>query len=796
MANFINPYNFIPLGKQRPYQTERREKTYSGVIRYSMLTKTPLFIPNTSMSHAFSEPAAEEDKDHKSYDFYSYTDLSGKENACAHRYYAPVIPGSSVRGLLRTQYEILTNSCMQVLEDSDKLRMGKRTAEIFRAGLLRWEKNGELALYQAEDCLMRTQGANSLKDDTTNNWAKPPRNVPASAAQKEHWNRQCYVQQDLQEGQMVYFAYVERGYNIKPLALQVGTQKGYPADTVGYVMKGEEGPDMHDQPENKHCCHIFTANGKWRKVKGSSLEADELNTLCENIKVYQQNINGQYREYGRNYAAFWKEKVAGRCFPVYFSYIKELDYVILSPAARTREIYRNNIRSLAGAHVKCTDKAYLCPACQLFGTLGRGFGRTSNVRFTDLTLEGLDGSNYSYLYEKPVTLLELSSPKISNMEFYLKRPATNAWFWTYDYYIDNNGKVHSITPELNGRKFYWHNLKMKLDHIQSEPNHRNVTVRPVKDKVTFTGKIYFDKIRKEELDMLIYVVNAGDEAALKDKTHGYKLGMGKPLGLGSVALSVDQVLIHERKLDYENRSVKITDEPYEQYAVPELNGKDTSGLAAQFEKMTSFELPEFADGDITYPRDLLTEKPEEQVFKWFTDRNHRAYRTRRYEGDRVINKSPNARTQQFYAQYLQALSPKLYSTGALEEIDPREAANMNGNGRRTNGVARGSNNSTGNTNGDSRQQIDAVWIAAYGINPDQRRKLPKIGKQSIYYHQSDREWATEEKLRKAAAEYRAVLLPAKTRKDLVNLALELFDHVVMTKTGADGRSDDGWELKK
>ena len=109
---FINPYNFIPLGKEEDYQTKERGKTLQGVIEYSLLTKTPLFIPNTSTSYAFSEPPhkgkeeeeegkekekeEEEEKEaHKSYDFYSYANLEGHENAChdifikLHTFYFP-----------------------------------------------------------------------------------------------------------------------------------------------------------------------------------------------------------------------------------------------------------------------------------------------------------------------------------------------------------------------------------------------------------------------------------------------------------------------------------------------------------------------------------------------------------------------------------------------------------------------------------------------------------------------------------------------------------------------------------
>ena len=53
MAEFINPYNFVPLTKQKKIYQKNEEEKFTGVIEYSVLTKTPLFIPNTSNDQAF-----------------------------------------------------------------------------------------------------------------------------------------------------------------------------------------------------------------------------------------------------------------------------------------------------------------------------------------------------------------------------------------------------------------------------------------------------------------------------------------------------------------------------------------------------------------------------------------------------------------------------------------------------------------------------------------------------------------------------------------------------------------------
>ena len=50
----------------------------------------------------------------------------------------------------------------------------------------------------------------------------------------------------------------------------------------------------------------------------------------------------------------------------------------------------------------------------------------------------------------------------------------------------------------------------------------------------FTGKVYFDEISEKQLNQLLYIL-----MYTSDGKHGYKLGTGKPLGLGSVELNVE-----------------------------------------------------------------------------------------------------------------------------------------------------------------------------------------------------------------------------------------------------------------
>lgn len=628
---FVNPYNFIPLSGKRS-EAEGGERTYTGVISYSVLTKTPLFIPNTSSANVF--PA--EEKEHKSYDFFTYMDLSGKTGPSEGA--LPVIPGSEMRGMLRSNYEILTNSCLSSVDDD--VTLSKRTNEVFRAGLMRRKQDGSFDLYEAEDCLVRTMGKNCLKDD----WRED----------REHFSRQCYIQDEIPEGTKVYFHKEKRlsknGRPIKSLAKRISVSDNRGRESVGYMIKGEAGPDMKGRKHQKHCCHIFVLKAPKQNRRGGKKQdwpkTDiSLKTLDLVLREYKNNEEHPYTEYAKWYAAF-KRGEGEEYFPVYYSFALE-DHLMLSPACITREIYRTKLKALLGSYRTCEDKDHLCPACSLFGAIGKSFSVASRVRFSDLTCRSLSAKD---CFMEKVTLAPLSSPKLNNMEFYLQRPSKDAVFWTYDYYIDKNGTVHPNTGCINGRKFYWHNLNPDMKCCKAGT--QNMTVRPVRKGIFFDGKLYFQNLSKEELDQIIFLLNTGEEGDISGKGHGYKLGGAKPLGLGSVAMSVNSVLLRRIVKDEAARTVERKEIAYEAYTEPNFD----SEIMNNFMTMTDFNAVKGME--VRYPRtDKVDEDGNPVIFDWFV-KNH----VRKKGDGSYDNGMPNTRSEMAYAEYLEAMVPETRHT--------------------------------------------------------------------------------------------------------------------------------------
>ena len=220
--------------------------------------------------------------------------------------------------------------------------------------------------------------------------------------------------------------------------------------------------------------------------------------------------------------------------------------------ADVKIVKESTIGELAGEFAPCKDKNNMCPACALFGTIGEGIASASKLRFTDLTPLEYQEDAKMY-YDENVTLNILGQPMTGNTKKYLKKPRAETEFWSYNYYINKLGKVVSEPGVLSGRKYYWHhrkcrNLSKTPGVTSSKADNQNCSVRPLKSNTVFVGKIFFEDISEKQLSELIWIVNGGNTDNVQTSNEKnkvdicYKLGLAKPLGLGSVKCSVNRVV--------------------------------------------------------------------------------------------------------------------------------------------------------------------------------------------------------------------------------------------------------------
>lgn len=584
---FLNPYNFIPLPKKRASAYVDNAKNHTGVIEYQITTRSPLFIPNTSSNKAFANTVT----DHGCYDFYSYTDLN-EEKTYEKEYFEPVIPGSELRGMIRSVYETLTDSCMGVLNEDMYPIM--RVSEMYHAGLLKRNSEEGYVLVEAEDCIYR-------KEDKSKKGAYV----------------KLYEVESILEGSKVYFQKLDRGSKAKSLIKDISEEKDDFHTEEGYLIKGMSDGSI----EKKHNCHIFIP-----KTKIFELTDQDIVRLKAVLEAYQGEPDAEnaYKEYSQQLEKFLHETThteKNEYFPVYYSRMKDKNnvYLYLAPACFTKEPSKHSLKELAGEFASCKTLEGSCPCCQLFGMVGQNNeqARASKIRFSDAKV--MENKVPEEYYDEIITLETLSSPRLNNVEFYLQQPQ-GADFWNYDYYT-SQGKIILEKGTLRGRKFYWHQ-KDKVLRRDVERTGLNKTVRPVSSGTSFIGRVFFEGISQKQLDQLLWMLNGGSEAEQPDMgSIAYKLGMGKPLGLGSVELKV---------INLSERIISITDDSIDYVIkedVPTIPIYEEAGFHSSVKEdfFTIASLDAAKGKLVTYPIvDGQQGEAMTEGFKWFTE-NHIGY---------------------------------------------------------------------------------------------------------------------------------------------------------------------------
>jgi CRISPR-associated protein (TIGR03986 family) len=213
--------------------------------------------------------------------------------------------------------------------------------------------------------------------------------------------------------------------------------------------------------------------------------------------------------------------------------------------------------------------------------------------------------------EMPLTpLKELSSPKPPSPSLYFRKPqGDNA------YIAKSELKPAAHWPQ--GRKIYLHHpnaitrdTKPWMNQGTFVPD-RHVKVRPWAKGAKWRFEIRFDNLNDVELGLLLYALCPSDE-------FGHKIGMGKPLGLGSVRITIEHVRLVDRETRY---SADGWDRPRysEDLAWQALRNQYRTAMSAEIRAA----LEEVGDPGkldakvhITYPR-VIGQEGEEDLYQWF-----------------------------------------------------------------------------------------------------------------------------------------------------------------------------------
>ncbi len=184
---------------------------------------------------------------------------------------------------------------------------------------------------------------------------------------------------------------------------------------------------------------------------------------------------------------------------------------------------------------------------KIVGPKGQRAGR---VYFTDARC--LPDQENVWYKEEPIVPRVLSGPKATTFQHYLVQDGRAG---QNGHHPDSKKALaHYGTPpdetHLRGYKLYWHkgnNPDLEASTAERKHPKQLTKIKPVRDGVQFRFKVHFENLRPEELGLLWWALALPGDP---DKQYRHKLGMGKPLGMGSVAIT-PKLFVTDRAARYQ-----------------------------------------------------------------------------------------------------------------------------------------------------------------------------------------------------------------------------------------------------
>jgi CRISPR-associated protein (TIGR03986 family) len=593
-GDFLNPYNFVrPLNESRPPEHVLGDapppphdryvsELMTGRVTCRVTAVTPLFV---SDSHAIDGKSGE----HRSFRFFQYDG-------------DPALPASSLRGMVRSVFETVTNSCFAIFDDERRLqyrempRYGnqvKGNPGIVRR-LAKPKTDGRPAIDGVIDLCQAAQVGAYYEGQER--W----KNVLGRKANGERWSTgdRAVARAERRGRRWLVREIAETRAGLNPLKSGEEYLEGW----LKITGKGED--------TNKRNEAIFLDPA----VHGS---AGKIHFSYEVQLDYNAVLEKQYELKDTPIELESKELE-----------VDELVWVdVQGGSSRARRVvrvqiprvpYEKPVGKLLPKYLHpCTKYKELCPACRVFGwvrQMERGedvspevrTAYASRLRFTHGELKEKQG-------DFNATLAILSSPKPTNTQFYLLKNGQPGGRVDYD----SNG------AQLRGRKFYRHHGDEPSHHAEGyeyewaggDPGEQNRSVRGVLNEgAIFEFDVEFENLHPLELAALLWALE------LEPGMH-HRLGYGKPLGFGSVDVEITVI----ETLNLADRYSSFGDGWHEWtgkkdlwgevfvQAMQDLYGEAFDGLLEELRALLS-EPPLEA---VHYPRTTAVPTEEGENFKWF-----------------------------------------------------------------------------------------------------------------------------------------------------------------------------------
>jgi len=675
---FLNPYNFVRwmdaprtfaddpdtrlLARCEPPPHDRYVGM-TGKIACQLENVTPLFISDSEgIEPTKSEP------EHKVYRFFRFDFGNGEE---------PALPATSLRGMLRSTFEAVTNSCFAHFDYDARLSYHLPATESLKLIPGRVE--------QAADGSWRLR---LLPGSARMAIGERPRDK-LYAARVEQYEALAPGRRPKRD---------QFSKPIKPVLRKVDLQGLKHGDRCFALASDLKFPPVWDieqlaSKENRTKLRQTAPNHQilegYLCITNQNIEAkrferfffrDPANRFGAEFASLTDEVHKHYNELIADYQQRHKDDIAKarkkrdpklpdvHSMPKKAGYSRfmfegeykslsngDLVYAMLSgpvqapkvefivPVAIPRLGYERKVFQLLPQHLhKCEEYNNLCPACRTFGWVyGKTEGAQDNVKdlSKNVAYAGRVRIEHGKLLDpQPATLGQttlaiLSTPKPTTTRFYLKPSDDKPRNGTDDFQAgyDNRNNV------LRGRKIYrhhghdgdveyWQNQasEHKRPTVKSQPiidDQNRTLLDPLAPGAKFEFTIHFENLAEVELGALLWSLQL--EAGMV-----HRLGLAKPLGFGSVKVMIQQVLVmnptqrystlqsnqSNTAVDWGTYIQRFQEAMRRSYGQEFVNSPHIRDLRALLSNPDS-NLP------IHYPRPEQKANPEGKNFEWFMGNN-------------------------------------------------------------------------------------------------------------------------------------------------------------------------------
>lgn len=537
------PYNFVPLPEkvvtvnrgELPGHDLYDNLRHTGYIDCVLTTESPLYIRGTLTPEEFAKQTEQEIQEKEGKEVPFKEKIANKPDFFyTNKKTEPVIPGSSLRGMLRTLLEIVSYSKVDGVFEKKLYYRAVADPTLGR------DYRREISRVKAGYVIKRNDGSFAIA---------PAQNIQGRTFFKVHEGRLRSIRN--LNFKPMYNRNGKKNEEYEPQYLQVWfnpptgrDRQGRPIDTVQDVSDrkgvcsnfGVVVCSGFIERKTKHSLVTARSNGTPLKIPEDIVEDhrdsltyfqktkpfDKQNgCLIDGRPIFYIEQNGEVEWFGhtRNFRIPYRQgdKIA-----------TPLDFV-------PESLRRNDDLDLAEA---------------IFGFIGKSKNGkndsyASRVFVTNAYCEPEQAN--PHLTDEPIIPRILAGPKPTTFQHYLVQTLPDE---------TRTLKHYGSRPEqetvIRGHKLYWHKGEVLVDDIEEQEidkespdndmasegeavreDKTHTLMQPLRTGVCFRFRIYFENLADEELGTLLWVLKLpGDDP----DSYRHKLGMGKPYGMGSVKL--------------------------------------------------------------------------------------------------------------------------------------------------------------------------------------------------------------------------------------------------------------------